>query len=238
MSERHMAEVLEKNIAVRGCEFSRTALVIRTADEATFIEVGRWLQTVEVCRAWWWGDFVVAYCKFRIEQDEADGECEPDPKVREERMVRYAAQYAQIAGVEVGTMKAWKQVAAFFEPLSRLTGLSWAHHFEAYAGSEGDLAVAQNWLERANREGWSKAQLRAAIRQQKRTAAVGATAEPAREVLFPEWDKAERWASAAITRVGDMDEEELEAIVEGASAVIRLVEAATKTLQRKRQEAA
>lgn len=234
MSETRLARVLEKNVWVSGCRFTRSAMFIDVMDEATLVSAGALLQTVEGSRAWWWGDFINAWCKWRLAQDEKDGEREPDPKVREQRAVRYAAQYARIAHVEVGTVIQWKAVAAFFEPLSRLNDLSWAHHQEAYMGSGGDLAVAQNWLDEALRNGWSKAQLRGAIRAKKqREAQGGGEDEPMREVMFPEWDNAARWASAAITRVDDMDEDELKTIIADADALMRLIKAAGQALQRK-----
>lgn len=231
MSEARQLTVFEKNISVSGCRFTRTAMYIDRMDEETLVSAGAMLQTVEGSRAWWWGDFIGAWCKWKLEQDEKDGEREPDEKVRQERMVRYASQYAAVANVEPGTINQWRVVSAFFEPLSRLKDLSWAHHQEAYHGSGGDLAVAQNWLDQAQRNSWSKSQLRAAIRAAKRAEAQPEE-EPGRQILFPELDRASIWARAAINRVPDMDAEEMDEILADLAPLLRLAETLAQARRR------
>jgi hypothetical protein len=228
MSERNLAKVLESNIRVEGCRFTKTALIVDRRDEVTLIEAGAFLQTVEGCRAWWWGDFANEYCEFQIECAESESAAErqdnADPRAREKKLVRYASRYAELAKVEVCTIWNWRLLSRFYQPSCRQEGLSWAHHWEAWAGSDGDLAVAQGWLEKAVSKGWSKSELRAAIRAKKRRESE--PDEPMPEVTRADLIACRRWARKEQGRLdrGDMDEVEMESLLGELEPIVNLYE--------------
>jgi hypothetical protein len=227
MSEQLSRSVFERSIQVQGCRFEKSALHIDLVNQDTLVEAGAFLQTVESCSAWWWGDFMVAYCAFRLEQDEADNGRAYDELVRADKLVRYTGDYAEIAKVEAGTLKQRKCVAAFFKPCTRVHGLDYTHHRIAMWGSGGDLAVAQEWLRLAEVNRWKPSELKAAINRKRRRESE--PDEPLPQLVLPmEVVECRRWASAAITRVDDMEMEEAKALLielEGVALVIKALAA-------------
>lgn len=167
MSARAEVQVLERGmVAPRGVRFAETALVFDDPSEATFIETGAWLQRIEGCRAWWWGDYISAYCAWRVTQDVAAKKLIDDAESKERAQVEYAARYAEAAGVSTDTLHDWKSVAEFYPPGCRQPTLSYAHHWEAKVGAvaAGGLPTALQWLSKSHAQGWSKTELRGNVR--------------------------------------------------------------------------
>ena len=76
---------------------------------------------------------------------------------------RYGENYTaglELFGKNYNTLKSYKIVAGRFEKVRRRTNLSWAHHREAAAQSDPD-----EWLDRAEDEGWKRNDLRHEIRE-------------------------------------------------------------------------
>jgi len=195
MSNKLQLEVFEKFIAVPGCTLSRTGLQIEQPTEENFRAAFGFLQTVEGCSAWWWGDLIAAHAAW-------------DAKQGRTKAGRYAetydaARWAAMIDREEATVRSWVRIALFYEHGARNTGLSWAHHLEAAAGADGDVATAQGWLDKAENNGWSKTQLRAAIRLQAR--AETEPDEPLPSSRMQEVTSFNRWARAQLNRVQDMD---------------------------------
>ncbi len=203
MIARAEVQVLERGMAApHGVRFTATSLIIDGADEATFIEAGAWLQRIEGCRAWWWGDYMRAYCEWKLAQDTQGGRVETDEEAKEKARVTYTAQYAEAAGVSIDTLQNWKGVASFFPAPSRQGGLSWSHHYEASVGistAPGALPLAMQWLARAQQEGWGKTELRAAIRSARIAATT--TQEPMPPTRMQEIYAFTRWARSHLSLV-------------------------------------
>jgi hypothetical protein len=168
-------DVIKQDISLPGCRLTATGLAIPKPDAATFKRVGRYLQTVDACRAWWWGDYLNAYCAWKLAEAKKAkaGETLKEKEERkrlmeqpvEQSYVHYTTEFADIAGVEEATLRDWLMIARFYEVGCRQPTLSWSHHWEAWAGAEGKLAAALGWLKDASAYCWSKTELRAHIRE-------------------------------------------------------------------------
>lgn len=219
MSKRTELVAFERSIVIPGCRFTKSGLIIDRVDEETLVAVGAYLQAVDACAAWWWGDFLAAFCGFRLKADEKDAGQKFDELTKQERLRNYGAQYASICGKEPKTLWHWKGVAEFYESSRRREDLSWTHHVEAKDGSGGDKAVADNWLDLAEKNRWGVSELRAAIRRQKR--AEQEPDEPMPQMILPmELVQARRYASTAIKRVDDMELDEARALLAELTPVL------------------
>ncbi len=229
MSTRAEVQVLERGMtAPRGVRFSATALVFDDVNESTFLEAGAWLQRIEGCRAWWWGDYMLAYCAWKISQDSAVSI--NDPESVEKARVTYTTRYADTAGVSVETLRDWKGVAEFYPPPARIALLSFAHHREARDGistpGPRGLPAALQWLARALQDGWSSTVLRGAIRTA-RIAATGQT-EPLPPARQQELYAFTRWARSHLTTIDKLNRAQAEALrteLEPASKLIAALDA-------------
>lgn len=222
MSKQNELRVFEQNIAIRGVKFTRTGLQFEQVDEDLLVEVGAFLQAVDACSAWWWGDFLAEYCGWSLRKDEIDAGSKFDPLTAREKVKHYTARYASICDREPKTLSHWKSVSDFFKSSRRREDLSHGHHIEAMNAAAGDQAIADNWLELAEKHNWSVSQLRSAIRKAKW--AKEEPEEPMPQLCLPmEVVSCRRWASAAIHRVDDMDLDEAKALLlelEQVAAVI------------------
>jgi hypothetical protein len=110
---------------------------------------------------------------------------------------RYADRYQQAvaaAGLEYQTLRNYAWVARRFEFPRRREALSFQHHAEiaALPAQEQD-----RWMDQAEQNGWSRNQLRQAVRTGRRDA----TREASRTAVLPQVqvaaEKVERWRQAA-----------------------------------------
>lgn len=229
MSKRTEVGVFESAIAIPGCRFTRNALIFEgTVDEQTLKAAGAFLQAVDACAAWWWGDFLVAYCGYSLKKQERE-EGVSDQITREERLKQYTAHFAQVCGREPSTLYIWRAVAEFFNFERRRSKLSYAHHHEAMWGSGRDKPdVADKWLDLAIEHSWSKSELRAAIRRAARAA--GEPEEPMPAIVHPlEMVAARRYAVMAMKRVDAMSKDEVEMLLMELAPLVQLA----KELQRR-----
>jgi len=94
--------------------------------------------------------------------------------------------FAQAAGLQASTLRLYKLVAARIPLPVRRPKLSWSHHLEV-GRVFADVETISRWLERAEKEGWSKSELRARIREARRTASgaknAGSSATPVFRLL-------------------------------------------------------
>lgn len=211
MSKRTEVAVFERTISVPGVRFAKNALTFERVDEGTLVATGAFLQAVDECAAWWWGDFLAEYCGWSLKKDERDAGSKFDALTAVEKLKHYTARYAAIAGKEPKTLSMWKSVSEAFKSSRRREDLTWSHHAEAKFGSGADEAVADNWLDLAEKHRWSVSQLRAAMRKQARSEQE--PEEPLPQLVLPmELVQARRYATTAIGRVTDMDEEEAKAL--------------------------
>lgn len=232
MSEQTKLRVFEQAIAILGCRFSQNALTFTKVDDETLVSAGAFLQAVDACSAWWWGDFLAAYCGYRLKRDEQDGGA-MDELTKAEKIKQYGAHYAAICGKDAKTLYGWRGVAECYNLSRRREELSWSHHIEAKDGSDGDHAVADNWLDLAIKNGWSVSQLRAAIRRDKRASTE--PEEPMPQLVLPmELVHARRYAVTAIKRVDAMDLVEIDALLAELAPILQL----TQSLAAKRKELA
>jgi hypothetical protein len=80
--------------------------------------------------------------------------------------------FAQASGFQAVTLRLYKFVAGRIPVAVRRPKLSWSHHVEV-GRAFADVETISKWLEKAEKEGWSKSELRAQIRQARRTASGG-----------------------------------------------------------------
>lgn len=227
MSTKNLARVMERNIAVSGVRFTRTGLAFDKVDEATLVEAGAFLQAVDACSAWWWGDFLKEYCGFRLKAE--IGNEAIDEITREQKLRNYGAHYSSICGREPKTLWHWKGVADFYESSRRREDLSHTHHVEARDGSDGDKAVADNWLDQASANGWSASELRAAIRRSKRQEQE--PDEPLPQLVLPmEIVECRRYAAATLQRVPTMEAAEAQALLAELEPVLAFAAALARRL--------
>lgn len=213
MSKTSELEVFSKHIAIPGCAFSKRGVKVERTEEA-FRNAFGYLSAGDQAFSWWWGDVLVQYCDW---QADLDGIPEHD---RGREYVRYSTKWAAMLQREAGTVKWWCQVARFYESASRLADLSWSHYQEAMAGSDGDLAVAQEWLDKAVEHNWSKTELRKQIRLMKRAEAE--PEEPAVEFTQTELFACVRWSKAAVKRVPDMPMDEKKQLLATLQPILQL----------------
>lgn len=187
-----------------GVRFSATALSFSHVDDDTLRQAGAWLQRVEGCRAWWWGDFLCAYCEHEMSKRRRAPNEYLTPDDSEREYIHYTSRYAQAAGVDPETMKHWRAVAAFFKPQQRHENLSWTHHAEAVFTLKGDRASALRWLEKAAANGWSVSQLRAAIRLERERAT--GDHEPRPALTVQDVLACARWAQARLKHLDEIDD--------------------------------
>lgn len=212
MSKKNELVVFDRSIAIRGVKFGRTGLTFEEVDEGVLVEVGAFLQAVDACCAWWWGDFLAAYCGYNVKKDENDAGSQYDEIVRSEKLKQYTARYSLICDREAKTLKHWRSVSDFYNSSRRRDELSWTHHVEAKDGCDGDPSKADDWLDLAIKHKWSVGQLRAAIRTSKR--AEIEPDEPMPQLCLPmELVQCRRYAVTAINRVDRMDEKEAQALL-------------------------
>ena len=234
MSKKTEMAVFEKTIAIAGVRVTRTAMEFASLDEGTLREAGAFLQTVDACAAWWWGDFLAAYCGYEIKAEEDElreaGKAPMDELTRGDRLKQYSAKYAVIANREPKTLWHYLSTARFYNSSRRREELTWSHHVEAKEGANGDEAVADNWLDLAVKHSWSHSELRAAIRKAKRADEADADGPAAQTLLPIELTNCRRWASAAIHRVADMDESEARAHLAELEQVHAYILALTRRL--------
>lgn len=221
MSKKNELGVFQDSIAIPGVKFTRTSLEFDRVDEDALVKVGSFLQAVDACSAWWWGDFLVAYCGYNVGKEEKELATKFDEITHGEKLKQYSSQYSLICNREAKTLAHWRGVADFFNSSRRREELSHTHHVEAQNGSDGDSAVADNWLDLAVANRWSVSQLRAAIRQQKRAA--NEPDEPLPQLILPlPLVECGRWAGMARKRVDDMDLSEAKALLAELQPILNL----------------
>jgi hypothetical protein len=207
-------EVVSSAITLPGAKMTETALMIdpKVTDEQLGY-IGSTLARMEGSRSWWIGDYG---CALQSRRGEA-----------------YTEGNAEVLGIEPNTFRQYKMVAEFLPAFTRVNALSFKHHFEAMMGAGGDLAVAQDWLSKAVKEGWSVSELRRAVRT--------ARAEYKDDGLQPTGNgysallDADRWARTQAKELDGYTPEQASAILSDLPALIplldRLRELARKAVQ-------
>lgn len=221
MSKKNELAVFQSSIAIPGVTFTRTALEFDHVDEEILLKVGSFLQTVDACVAWWWGDFLVAYCGYNVRNEEKELGTKFDEMKRAEKLTQYTAKYSLICNREPSTLKHWRSVANFYNSCRRRHELDHKHHVEAQHGSNGDTAVADKWLDLAVEKRWSASQLRAAIRQQKRAATE--PYEPMPQMILPlHLVECARWSGMTKNRVERMEIAEAKTLLAELQPILAL----------------
>lgn len=204
MSKRTELGVFERTIAIPGVRVTRTGMRFERVDEETLCAAGAFLQAVDGCAAWWWGDYLAEYCGYELRAEE-DEHGQLDEITRGDRLKQYTNKYAAIAGKEPKTLWQYLWISRFYDSSCRQEELTWTHHVEATVGADGDLAKAQEWLDLAKLKSWSAADLRGAIRKTKRSALDEQDGPAAQSLLPMELIACRRYASAKLPSVVDMD---------------------------------
>jgi hypothetical protein len=222
MSKAQQLEVLSNDIKVRGCAFTPTALVLDVVNEETLLHAGVFLAQVEGCRSWWWGDYLLAYCGFRLETegDSLRDEAKRDPAMRQKLFRRYTAEREDVAHVDVKTLNEWRDTADFYKVARRRAELSNQHHVEAMQGADGDEAIADEWLDKAVANHWTRPQLRAAIRRSKQS--LSEPDEPMPQFMQQELFACARWARTTSKRVDDMQTNEAQQLLVSLQPILDL----------------
>lgn len=226
--------VLNRNIVVEGCTFTKTGLIFARADADTLARASACLQEMENCGDWWWGDYLVAYAQGRLESDnDAHDLAMMDEATKEKHRRAYVRNHASVvSGRQLADVQIFRwETATFYNQTCRHGELSNEHHRQAMLGCGGvcgDMALAQNWLDKAIAYGWSTNALRTEMRAAKK----GELVDPPTKghVTQSELFAATRWAGAQLRRVGDMEAEEIDAMLADMQPLLAL---ATTLLQRR-----
>jgi hypothetical protein len=201
-------EPLNQTIVLPGCTLTPTSLVFNgepTDEDLTAI--GMSLQRIEGCKAWWWGDFL-------LKQEERHGE-------------HYSQRYAEVTGLEQQTLRRYKMVAKFFEPLRRRNDLSWNHHLEAMLANTNSVKEGQEWLAKAEEEKLPVSRLRAAIRKSKRDPKIDDTTKPPEET-YSEVISFNRWSRGMLPKAESFSKERAAAILADLQEAVQLLDTLKK----------
>ncbi len=216
---------------VAGVRLTRTSLAFERTDAETFARARRFLAEVDKGARWWWGDYWCAWVNARMAQLE-----EGDADLRQEHAgdkrkwiaraayeIRQAAEAMEIASEVSDQLAMWK-TARFYNPSRRRDELSNGHHADAMEGTRGDEMAARMWLGKAADAGWSRSQLRAAMRAVVREEAIGEDVADGAD----EWDMefvygARRWARAHMDAADDIAPEVAGALLKELMPVVELL---------------
>jgi len=215
-------EVLNRNICVQGCTFSRTGLRFDVVDESTLASAGACLQEMGKAADWWWGDYLVAWAEFKIKSDGAAPSEEADKEKLRRFWVRNHASVLNGGELEQTQFERY-WLASFYNYTRRRVQLSKFHHEEAMKAAHGDPAIADEWLDKAERFGWSPRDLRAEVRAQTRKERDGQTEKP--EVKQQWLFDARMGAAVQMNRVDDMDADEAAFLLAQLAPVLALANA-------------
>ncbi|MFE9751592.1 LmbU family transcriptional regulator [Saccharothrix saharensis] len=130
---------------------------------------------------------------------------------------RYTGRYrraVEAVGLDYQTLRNYAWIARKFEPSRRRAGLPFQHHAEVAALPP---AEQDQWLDRAEREGWSRTALRRALREGRdpgsrttravmpRVSAAGEAVDRWRRAAMAANADFEAWIVAALDRAADRD---------------------------------
>ncbi|MEV8442835.1 LmbU family transcriptional regulator [Actinosynnema sp. NPDC051121] len=130
---------------------------------------------------------------------------------------RYTGRYrraVEAVGLDYQTLRNYAWIARKFEPSRRRPGLPFQHHAEVAALPS---AEQDRWLDRAEREGWSRTALRRALRESRdpgvkpsrvvmpRVSAAGDVVDRWRRAAMAANADFEAWIVAALDRAADQD---------------------------------
>jgi hypothetical protein len=132
-------------------------------------------------------------------------------------------EFAELNGMDIEPCREAKQVAAFYPHDLRNPHLNWKHHREAMQGADGDVAVAQTYLDLAFAEDLSVGALRKAIRKDKATEKQPANDPGPPSIPFERLFDADAWAVGGISQIRAMDESERDELRGRIANLIALV---------------
>lgn len=127
------------------------------APDVTFdqwVDVGRPILNAATYSPWYIGDWLL-YAEQRWATNETGDEI-----TAERARIRRAV--ADVANVDLESLRAYRWVAGNIAPTRRRAGVSWSHHQQVAALAP---EVADPLLEQAETEGWSMRELRQAVKQ-------------------------------------------------------------------------
>ena len=198
-------EPLNQTISLPGCTLTPTSLeLIGEPTDEDMAAIGLSLQRMEGCKAWWWGDFLIAQEKRRGEH--------------------YTRAYSELTGIDLQTLRRYKMVASFFKPLHRCNDLTWTHHLEAMLANTTSLEEGEKWLEKAREEKLPVPKLRAAIRWSKRNPALDDNSKPPEE-SYHEVLAFNRWSRKMLPKVGSFPKTRARAILDDLKEADAFMEA-------------
>lgn len=134
---------------------------------------------------------------------------------------RYTDRYrraVEAVGLDYQTLRNYAWIARKFEPSRRRQGLPFQHHAEVAALPP---AEQDRWLDRAEREGWSRTALRRALRDSRDPGAVASRAVMPRVSAASE--AVDRWRRAAIAANADFEAWIVAALDRAAAQDLELV---------------
>jgi hypothetical protein len=207
MSNATELEIVRNAVSLPGATITRNALIIDpNASDEQLAQIGEALVQIEGSRSWWIGDYGVM--------------------LQSRKGEHYTEGNAEALGIEPGSFHQYKSVAAFFKVCTRVQALSFKHHYEAMCGCDGDVAVAQDWLDQAAGNEWSVSELRKAIRSSR--------ADYKADGLKPTGNgysaitDADRWAGSKLTEAQDYTAEQASAILLDIERLLAFVDVLRK----------
>jgi Protein of unknown function (DUF1778) len=182
-------------------EYARTtANSMELRDQLPFsawLDIGQRVGRIANGSAWWLGDWV-------LYGEQAYGK-------------RYKAAL-EVTHLDYQTLRNYAWVARAIEPRRRRAALSFQHHAEVAALPETDQDL---WLSRAERDRWSRNELRRRLKAEGETITISTTDRPAVTLRLPvTTDRRELWRQAAAAAEQDLPEFIAAAADEAAEAVL------------------
>jgi hypothetical protein len=175
-----------------------TRVGLRIANSVTFErweQAGRHISQIADSSAWCLGDWVVY------------------------GQSRYADRYQraiEAVGLDYQTIRNYAWVARQFDLSRRRDTLSFQHHAEVAALAADDQ---ETWLDRAEKYGWSRNQLRENIRASRRGGRKGSAADSVIPRIQVTRERVERWRAAA-EQTGDEFESWIVANLDAAASLV------------------
>lgn len=150
--------------------FRDNSLELSGADETELTRIGRLLQTIHRVQWWWWGDYLNEMFRRMLASDKritanVRSEAAVNPRLLTRLRCKWLTEYSVASGMNYQTLSDYMQIADFYAPLHRIAELTPTHHHEARLASCDNLPTALKWLKRALSEGWTAADIRAAMRK-------------------------------------------------------------------------
>lgn len=215
-------------VQIQGAQFTETGLILQNTDERTLREAGAIVMRLRKAIDWCLGDVTATWLKFITAKDRAQGIKPETERQARQLELNHIAEYADAYDMNRDVLADHESLARFFPQSMRRPALTFQHHAEAFAGCDGDLAVANEWLGMAESKSWTVAELRAFIRRQKAVVAPDADTDPVNPDLDRKVGEIELWAAKRLRLANDLSPASARVMLAQLRRTVELIETLTR----------